>query len=72
MASRSVRAGKWWGAACVAVFIPVAPVMLVPGFLLYGAWQFASGIVTTDLVVAASGTCPDCGLEQALELTPRW
>jgi hypothetical protein len=67
-----VLAAKWWGLACVSVFIPVAHVMLVPGFLLYGVWQFVSGITTTDLVVAATGPCPDCGLEQALDLAGRW
>jgi hypothetical protein len=64
--------GKWWGVALLAVFIPVAHFVLVPGFLGYGAWQFFQRLGTAELATAARGTCPDCGTEQALDLPPRW
>jgi hypothetical protein len=64
--------GKWWGIALLAVFIPVAHFVLVPGFLGYGAWQFFQRLGTSELATAAHGTCPDCGTEQQLDLPPRW
>jgi hypothetical protein len=64
--------GQWWGAALLAVFIPVAHFLLVPGFLAFGAWQFFQRLGTSELAVDAHGTCPDCGAEQQLELAPRW
>ena len=64
--------GKWWGVAVLSVFIPVAHFVLVPSFLAYGAWQFFQRLGTVELVIAARGTCPDCGAEQALDLAARW
>ena len=64
--------GKWWGAALLAVFIPVAHFLLVPGFLLYGVVQCVERWRTAELASGARGTCPDCGREQALEVSPRW
>jgi len=64
--------GKWWGAAVLCVFIPVAHLILVPGFLIYGAWESWARVQTAELVMDARGQCPDCGEVQQLELAPRW
>jgi hypothetical protein len=64
--------GTWWGAAVLAVFIPVAHFVLVPSFLIYGVWQFFQRLGTAQLASDARGTCPDCGAEQPLDLAPRW
>ncbi|OLB17615.1 MAG: hypothetical protein AUI99_03760 [Gemmatimonadetes bacterium 13_1_40CM_3_69_22] len=64
--------GKWWGVALLSVLIPVAHFVLVPSFLLYGAWQFWQRLGTAELATEARGTCPDCGTEQTFELAPRW
>ena len=62
----------WWGIAVLSVFIPVAHFILVPSFLAYGGWQFFQRLGTVELATDARGTCPDCGAEQVLDLTPRW
>jgi hypothetical protein len=62
----------WWGAAVVSVFIPVAHFFLVPGFLLFGLVTFVRRLKTPDLVVAAHGTCPDCGAAQDLDILGAW
>ena len=64
--------GRWWGVALLSVFIPVAHFILVPSFLLYGIWQFVQRLGTTTLATTATGTCPDCGCDQTLELSARW
>lgn len=64
--------GKWWGIAALCVFIPVAHFALVPGFLAFGLYQFAQRVKTPELACNARGTCPDCGVEQTLELESRW
>lgn len=64
--------GTWWGAAVLAVFIPVAHFVLVPSFLAYGVWQFFQRLGTVELASEARGTCPDCGADQALDVAPRW
>jgi hypothetical protein len=64
--------GKWWAVALGAVFIPVAHFLLVPSFFLYGVLQFFQRLGTAELTRDARGTCPDCGTEQQLELSPRW
>ena len=64
--------GKWWGVALLSVLIPVAHFLLVPSFLLNGAWQFSQRLGTVELASGTRGTCPDCGTEQLLELAPRW
>ena len=64
--------GTWWGAALLSVFIPVAHFILVPSFLGYGLWQFGTRLATRELVAAALGVCPDCGLHQRLDLASQW
>jgi hypothetical protein len=70
---RAVAAlGKWWGVALLTVLIPVAHFVLVPSFLGYGLWQFFQRLGTVELAAGARGRCPDCGMEQPLDLAPRW
>ena len=70
---RALRAlGQWWGVAILCVFIPVAHFALVPGFLLFGVYQFFQKVTTPAVGRDAKGTCPDCGAEQEFELAARW
>lgn len=70
---RALRAlGQWWGVALLCVFIPVAHFALVPGFFLFGIFQFVQRLTTPAVGRAARGTCPDCGAEQEFELASRW
>lgn len=70
---RALKAlGTFWGCAIGSVFIPVAHFLLVPGFFVFGIIQFFQRLGTRELGVGAHGTCPDCGAEQTLELSPRW
>jgi hypothetical protein len=61
-----------WGLAVVSVFIPVAHLFLVPGLLLAGMVLVVGDLRASELVKGARGTCPDCGNEQALDLSGRW
>ncbi len=61
-----------WGAALLSVFIPVAHFLLVPGFVLFGLFLFVTRIRTDRVVVDATGTCPDCGTQQTLDVHGRW
>ena len=63
---------SWWAAALVSVVIPVAHFVLVPGFALFGVVVFAQRLRTDAIVVAAWGTCPDCGAPQDLDMLGRW
>jgi hypothetical protein len=62
----------FWGAAIGSVFIPVAHFLLVPSFALYGAYTFFERLGAQQVVIAAEGTCPDCGKPQKLETGGRW
>jgi len=65
-------AGAAWGAALASVFIPVAHFVLVPTFVALGAF-LAWTRARADIVVAqAHGACPDCGVEQDLDVPGRW
>ena len=64
--------GAFWAAAIGSVFIPVAHFLLVPSFLLYGAYTFFERLGAQQIAVAAEGTCPDCGRAQQLEVGGRW
>ena len=61
-----------WGLAVVSVFIPVAHLLLVPGFVIGGIVTFFLRIRQPDSVRAVHGTCPDCGNEQDFEPGGRW
>jgi len=70
---RSLRGlGTWWGAALVSVLIPIAHFVLVPSFFFYGVYTFARRLTAHQVALAGRGTCPDCGREQALDVTGRW
>lgn len=70
---RGLRAlGQWWGVAILCVFIPVAHFALVPGFFLFGVFQFVQRLTTPAVGRCARGICPDCGVEQEFELAARW
>jgi hypothetical protein len=62
----------FWGAALGSVFIPVAHFLLVPSFALYGAYAFFDRLGARQVVMAAEGTCPDCGRVQKLDARGRW
>ncbi|MFI5207737.1 MAG: hypothetical protein ACHQX4_06935 [Gemmatimonadales bacterium] len=64
--------GLWFLAAIVAVFIPVAHLILVPLFLVAAFVTLIVRAGTAVLVRSASGICPDCGTEQQLEISGAW
>ena len=64
--------GKWWAVAGLCVFIPVAHFVLVPSFFAHGLYQLVQRLGIAELACNARGTCPDCGVEQSLEIAPRW
>ena len=61
-----------WGAALLAVFIPLAHFILVPTLVVIGLYVFWRRWRTRESVRRASGTCPDCGTEQELEIGGSW
>ena len=63
--------GFAWGVGALCAFIPVAHLLLVPSFLLFGLYQFFDKLRTAELTRDARGTCPDCGAEQAFDLGRR-
>ena len=63
--------GKAWAVAAACVFIPVAHLLLVPSFLVFGIYQFFDRLGTAELVREARATCPDCNTEQAFDLGRR-
>jgi len=64
--------GTFWACAVGSIFIPVAHFLLVPGFFFFAILQFFQRLGTPELGKGATGTCPDCGAEQKLDLPPRW
>lgn len=64
--------GTFWACAVGSIFIPVAHFLLVPGFFIFAIVQFFQRLGTPELGKGATGTCPDCGAEQKLDLPPRW
>jgi hypothetical protein len=61
-----------WLLALVCILIPVAHFFLVPGFLGYGAYLFASRWRTSISVMQAFGICPDCDTSEELEIAENW
>jgi hypothetical protein len=68
----AVGLATWWAVAIGCVFIPVAHFFLVPGFLIFGMVTFVQRLKTAAVVVAARGTCPDCGADQDLDMLGPW
>ncbi|MFI5279228.1 MAG: hypothetical protein ACHQU1_01935 [Gemmatimonadales bacterium] len=64
--------GLWFVGAIVAVFIPVAHFILVPLCLVAAFVTLIVRAGTSVLVRSASGTCPDCGTAQQLDVSGTW
>ena len=52
-----------WGAALVAVFIPVAHFVLVPGLAIAGVVWAILRMRQREQILRIRGTCPRCGRE---------
>jgi len=50
-----------WGAACLAVFIPVFHFVLVPSLLIAGPWLALVRLGERRTVLGVEGPCPACG-----------
>lgn len=61
-----------WLLAAATMLIPVAHLFLVPGLLVAGIVLFVKRSRARQVVQSATGTCPDCGAEQTLDLSGRW
>jgi hypothetical protein len=71
--ARAVRTlGLWWGAGVVCVFIPIAHFVLVPSCLVGGLAAAGYRLSVRRIVTAARATCPDCGVEQELDILGAW
>ena len=62
----------WFLAAVAVAFIPVAHFLLVPLCLVGAFVTLVVRIGTTARVRSATGTCPDCGTEQCLDIHGAW
>ncbi len=62
----------WLAAAVICVFIPIAHFVLVPACLVGAFVVLARRLRTRALVVSAHGRCPDCGVEQDLDVLGPW
>lgn len=58
--------GACWGLALVAVFIPLAHFLLVPGLFVLGVILATSRAREAWSIVTMQGQCPRCRLEQTL------
>jgi len=64
--------GVTWAAAVGAVFIPGLHFVLVPALVLAGPIVLLWRLGQKELVREARAECPDCGLEQPLDLKGPW
>jgi hypothetical protein len=62
----------WWVVAFGCVFIPIAHLVLVPGFLGYGIYSAVHRLKLGRVVTGVEGTCPDCGYEQIFDVPEAW
>jgi hypothetical protein len=70
--SRALRvAGTVWGAAVLAVFIPIAHFVLVPTLLVLGAVLGALRLRLDRIIVSVVGPCPRCGRDGEFPLDSR-
>ncbi len=58
-----------WSIALLTAFVPVAHFVLVPAFLALGVGVFFKRLRTAERPSDASGRCPDCGADQAFDLS---
>ena len=56
-----------WGLGVLAILVPIAHFVLVPGFVLLGIALAVGRLREGATIVGVSGTCPRCGVERALE-----
>jgi hypothetical protein len=61
-----------WGAAIVAIFIPLAHFLLVPALLVAGPLLAVARLREERTLVAAHGVCPGCGHEQSFAARGRF
>lgn len=80
-ADRTKRALKFlglsWLAAGVAVFIPIAHFVLVPGLVFLGIYLAISTFKTSQAMESADGSCPNCNESVSIKLEakdalPKW
>jgi hypothetical protein len=70
--ARALRVlGGLWGAALLAVFIPIAHFVLVPTLLVLGAVLGALRLRQDRVIVSVVGPCPRCGRAGAFPLDTR-
>lgn len=62
----------WWGAAVAGFFIPVAHLLLVPGFTAFGLYVFFARLRATSSTLWMKGPCPDCQVEQRFDADGEW
>jgi hypothetical protein len=55
-------------AAVIAIPIPLAHFMLVPGALIVGTWLAARRMREREVFRGAQGRCPHCGADQRFDL----
>lgn len=68
MRRAAVALGLGIAAALIAVPIPLAHFMLVPGALLVGFWLAARRMQEREIFEGAQGRCPHCGADQRFKL----
>ena len=56
-----------WGLGVLAILVPIAHFVLVPGFVLLGIALAVGRLREAATIVGVSGACPRCGVERALE-----
>ena len=67
-AARAVAAlAACWALAVVAVFIPLAHFVLVPGLFVTGLWLATNRAREDWRLVGVRGVCPRCGLAQEFQ-----
>ncbi|MEP7028162.1 MAG: hypothetical protein ABI960_06165 [Candidatus Eisenbacteria bacterium] len=57
----------FWGLGVLAILVPIAHFVLVPGFVLLGIALAVGRLREEATIVGVSGGCPRCGVERALE-----
>jgi len=67
-ATRAARAlAALWGVAALAILVPIAHFVLVPGFFVAGIVVGLRKLNELATVTQVSGICPRCGAERAFE-----
>jgi len=60
-----------WGVAALAILVPIAHFVLVPGFFVAGIVVGLRKLTEPATVTGVSGVCPRCGEERAFEVGGR-